>query len=237
MTPIVILIRPQMGENIGAVARAMSNFGLCELRLVAPRDGWPSVRASEVAAGGKAIIENVKLYENFASSMADIHVGYATTARPRDMAKRVLSPEIALREIASFADNIKTALVFGPERTGIENEDVILCDNIITIPTNAENPSLNIAQSSVIIGYEWAKANIALPPHLPQAAKPPAPRQEYLLLFEQLEIYLDKADYFRTLHKKPIMWQNLRNMLLRGTWNEQEIRTFRGVMRSLWEYR
>ncbi len=226
-----------MGENIGAVARAMSNFGLSELRIVAPRDGWPNPKATEMAAGAESIITSAKIYDNFASSMADIHTAYATTARPRDMNKRVTSVETAMKEISAYlSPTIKIALVFGPERTGIENEEINLCDTIITIPTSEQNRSLNLAQSSVIIGYEWMKASSELKVQsAEQSTHNPAPKSDMFGLFDQLEEYLDKSEYFRTTSKKPIMWQNLKNMLLRGKWSEQEIRTFRGMLRSLWE--
>lgn len=237
--PILILVRPQMGENIGAVARAMSNFGLEELRIVAPRDGWPNPKATEMAAGAESIIADAKIYDNFTDSMLDIHAAYATTARPRDMNKRAVSPEIAMREI-SAALTPKVAIVFGPERTGLENEEITLCDSIISIPTSEKNRSLNLAQSSVIIGYEWLKVQQYQNTEIGKQksenfGEHSAPKSDMLGLFEQLEEYLDKSEYFRTENKKPIMWQNLKNMLLRGAWSEQEIRTFRGVIRSLWE--
>lgn len=248
--PIIILIRPQMGENIGAVARAMSNFALSELRIVAPRDGWPNPKAVEMAAGGLEIINSAVVYTDFSSAMADINIAYATTARSRDMNKLVVSVETAMQEIydsLSFAvcnqsSIFKAAIVFGPERTGIENEEITLCDSIITIPVDTKNPSLNLAQSSVIVGYEWFKKN-AEPSDIQDkkeivrgASDSPAPKADIVGLFGQLESYLDEAEYFRTESKKPIMWQNLKNMLLRGEWNEQEVRTFRGMLRSLWEY-
>ncbi|MEK6745767.1 MAG: RNA methyltransferase [Pseudomonadota bacterium] len=240
--PLIILVRPQMGENIGAVARAMSNFGLEELRIVAPRDGWPNPKAVEMAAGAEYIITDAKIYDDFTSAMADINIAYATTARPRDMNKRVVSVEVAMQEIAPSLTlpqrerELKVALVFGSERAGLENDEITLCDNIITIPTSENNRSLNLAQSSVIIGYEWLKMSAEL--GVPSAEKnlqQSAPKSDMFGLFEQLEEYLDKSEYFRTENKKPIMWQNLKNMLLRGAWSEQEIRTFRGVLRSLWE--
>lgn len=234
LIPIVILIRPQMGENIGAVARAMSNFGLNELRIVAPRDGWPNPKSVEMAAGAEYIINDTKIYETFAESMADINIAYATTARPRDMNKRVVEPAQAMAEISARSTD-KIALVFGPERAGIENEEITLCDSIITIPTDTKNKSLNLAQSSVIIGYEWLKANLSNKENSEITNKSPAPKSDIFGLFEQLESYLDKAEYFRVEQKKPVMWQNLKNMLLRGQWSEQEIRTFRGMLRSLWE--
>jgi tRNA/rRNA methyltransferase len=235
LAPVIILVRPQMGENIGAVARAMSNFGLEELRIVAPRDGWPNPKAVEMAAGAEYIITSAKIYPDFANTMADIHAAYATTARARDMNKKVVTAEAAMQEIISSPTSSKMALVFGPERTGLGNEEITLCDSIITIPTSEKNRSLNIAQSSVIIGYEWLKARSESVPRAEKQDSNPAPKSDILALFDQLEEYLDKAQYFRTENKKPIMWQNLKNMLLRGGWSDQEVRTFRGVMRSLWE--
>lgn len=236
MLPCVILIRPQMGENIGAVARAMGNFGLSELRIVSPRDGWPNQKAIEMAAGAEAIITNARIYDDFINAMADINIAYATTARPRDMNKRVIEPAQAMQEIAGKYSHLNIALVFGPERAGIENEEITLCDSIITIPTDAKNRSLNLAQSSVIIGYEWQKVSSELGvPSAEESQQTPAAKSDIIGLFEQLESYLDKADYFRVGQKKPVMWQNLKNMLIRAHWSEQEIRTFRGMIRSLWE--
>lgn len=241
--PTIILIRPQMGENIGAVARAMSNFGLSELRIVAPRDGWPNPKSREMAAGAEDIINSATIYPDFAAAMADINAAYATTARPRYMNKRVVLPQHAMQEIieylktqASSLKPFKVALVFGPERSGIGNEEITLCDSIITIPTDKKNPSLNLAQASVIIGYEWMKASSECGVLGVECGDNiPAPKADMFRMFEQLEKYLDQAEYFRTAHKKTIMWQNLKNMLLRGKWTEQEIRTFRGMLRSLWE--
>mgnify|MGYP001565177377 FL=1 len=232
-----------MGENIGAVARAMSNFGLSELRIVAPRDGWPNPKAVEMAAGGLDIINSAIIYPDFTSAMADIHTAYATTARPRDINKRVVSAQTAMQEIVEVLipkpqslslKPINIALVFGPERTGIENEEIILCDNIISIATSEKNRSLNLAQSSVIIGYEWIKVSSEQNNPAP-STQPLAPKGDMFGLLDQLEKYLDQAQYFRTENKKTIMWKNLKNMLLRGKWSEQEIRTFRGMLRSLWE--
>ena len=270
--PSIILIRPQMGENIGAVARAMSNFGLKELRIVAPRDGWPNPKAVEMAAGAESIIHAAAIYPDFKAAMHDIQLAYATTARPRDMEKRVVEPKAAMEEIRALLSpsppvgeggvggilpqtqalnplndpplpnpppqggrELKIAFVFGPERSGIANEEITLCDTIITIPTSEENRSLNIAQSVVIIGYEWFCAqNIT---HVQQQLPDIAPQEEWHGLFGQLENYLDASDYFRVPHKKPIMWQNLQNMLLRSRLSAQEVRTFRGMLRSLWERR
>jgi len=231
-SPCIILVRPQLGENIGAVARAMANFGLNELRLVAPRDGWPNQRAIEVSSGASHIIEAAKVFPDFASATADTELLYATTARPRDMEKRVLMPTEATAEITACGN--RCALIFGPERTGLENEEIAVCDTIITIPTSADFSSLNIAQSVVVVCYEWLKSSTN--PKL--AVKEPAPlaaKSEWQGLFTQLEAYLDEVNYYRVEHKKPIMWQNLQTMLTRGNWSEQELRSFRGMLRSIWE--
>lgn len=267
--PIIILVRPQLGENIGAAARAMANFGLSELRLVAPRDGWPNKRARETSSGAESIIDSAKVFPDFSAAVADIQRAYATTARPRDMEKRVVTPDIAVREMGqllkgcgdvekwrgaenkespspplSTSPHLKIALVFGPERTGLENEEIGWCDTLITIPTSPEHSSLNLAQSLVVVGYEWWKHAGAAPDPsavpgndilrpLPEVA----PKVDWQGLFEQLESYLDETNYYRVEDKKPLMWQNLKNMLLRGQWSAQEIRSFRGMLRAIWERR
>ena len=233
--PVVILVRPQMGENIGAVARAMSNFGLHELRLAAPRDGWPNPKALEMAASAEWIIHNAKVFSDFKSSMEDIQFAYATTARSRDMEKRVTTPMNAMEEIKEKYQNARVALVFGPERSGLENEEVTWCDTLITIPTAPENASLNIAQSAVILGYEWYRQQDV--DIVAQVFAEYATRAEWQGFFGQLESYLDQVDYFRVAQKKPVMWQNLQNMFLRASLSGQEVRTLRGMLRSLWERR
>ncbi len=228
--PIIILVRPQMGENIGAVARAMSNFGLRELRIVAPRDGWPNEKAQDMASGGIGIVNAAKIFDDFPSAMADIHVAYATTARPRDMEKPTFTPDEA---IASLSAEQNTALVFGPERTGLENSEIAMCDALITIPTAPENSSLNLGQSMVVLGYEWFTHTLNTPAK--ESTHIPATKSDWTGLFDQLEGYLDEVNYYRVAEKKPTMQHNLQTFLMRGQWSEQEVRSFRGVLRSLWE--
>ncbi len=247
--PVIVLIRPQMGENIGAVARAMANFGLTELRLVAPRDGWPNARAWEVSSGAGHILDAAQLYADIPSALADIHTAYATTARGRDIAKRVVTPEEAVKEIIGEASRpnsstLKNALLFGPERTGLENDDIALCDAFITIPTTPDYFSLNLAQAVVILGYEWFTTTVDSPAAnitkiTPQnnEQSPPATKEEWAGLFAQLEAYLDEAKYFRVAEKREVMWNNARNMLLRGRFSSQEISTLRGMLRVIWEGR
>ncbi len=233
-TPIIILVRPQMGENIGAVARAMMNFGLSELRIVAPRDGWPNPRAIEVASGAGHIIEAAQIFADLPSAAHDIQLLYATTARPRDMEKRAVMPPEAMAEIHKAPE--RCALVFGPERTGLENEEIAFCDTIVTIPTSPEHSSLNIAQSAVIMGYEWWQIAQDISANA-NATSELATKGEMQGLFEQLEKILDESNYYRVEHKKPIMWQNMQTMLLRGKWSSQEVQSFRGMLRVLWEGR
>jgi len=252
-TPVIILVRPQLGENIGAVARAMSNFGLKELRLVAPRDGWPNRKAQMMAAGGESIIASAKVFPDTASAMADIEFAYGTTARDRDIEKRMMTVEEAMQEIAipptptlpHKGGGNKVALVFGPERTGLENNDIGWCDALVTIPTAPDNTSLNLAQSAVVVMYEWFKKSAEL--RVQSAEKKAAPlstqhsalatKSDWNGLFEQLDQYLEETHYYRVAHKKRVMWQNMKNMLMRGHWSEQEIRTFRGMLRVLYEGR
>jgi tRNA/rRNA methyltransferase len=235
MLPTVILVRPQMGENIGAVARAMSNFGLKNMRLVAPRDGWPNAKALEMAAGGESQIETAEIFDDVASAIHDLQWLYATTARARDIEKQVLTPKAAMQQMAGQNQQaIKTGLIFGPERSGLENEDIARCHTLITIPTSPDNSSLNLAQSMVILGYEWWQHHTR-PANTLRDLPDIAPGSEWEGMYGQLEQYLDEAAYFRVAEKKPVMWQNLRNMLQRSAMNSQELRTFRGMLRSLWE--
>lgn len=234
--PAVILVRPQMGENIGAVARAMSNFGLSELRLVRPRDGWPNKKAAEMAAGAADIIDGVRVFSEFSDALADLQFAYATTVRPRGMHKPVMEPAEAMaQERIQRNKGLRTALVFGPERTGLENEEVALCDCIITIPTSPTNTSLNVAQASVVVGYEWWRAQAGA--IAPQERQEVAPREEFMGLLGQLEEYLDEVNYYRVADKKTIMWQNVQTMLMRGQWSSQEVRSMRGLLRAIWEKR
>ena len=236
--PVVILVNPQMGENIGAVARAMANFGLSELRLVAPRDGWPNPKATSTAASAEHVLRAATVYPDLPAAMAGVHMAYATTARPRDMEKRVVEPHEAAAQMAkSTREGLTCAIVFGPERTGLTNEDTGLCDTIVSIPTAPEYRSLNIAQSSIIMGYEWLRAIGMEGASQTRELPVPAPREEFIGLLDQLEGYLDTSKYFRVEDKKAVMWQNMQNMLLRAQWSSQEIQTFRGMLRCIWERR
>ena len=235
--PVVILVEPQLGENIGAVARAMHNFGLSELRLVKPRDGWPNPAAQAMAAGGESIIHQAVITDNTQAALKGLQRVYATTARPRDMVKPAMNAREAMAEIRGFeAKGERVGLMFGPERSGLANEDITLADVIISIPTAPENPSLNLAQAMVIVGYEWLIAdNDKVLPGAAEA-EPPASKEELLGFFSQLEEALDAGNFWKVAEKKPQMWINIRNMFSRQSLNAQEVRTLRGMIRCLCDF-
>jgi len=234
--PVIILAQPQLGVNIGMAARAMLNCGLDELRIIDPRDGWPNDDAQAASAGAERVIENAVIFDSLETASADLHKIYATTARPRDMIKRVVTPRQAAAEIIEFQDQeLKTAVLFGREAKGLNNDDIALSDIIINVPLNTEYPSLNLAQAVFAVAYEWCVADDNTPPSqlvTPKDGKP-ANKQELLGLFEHLERELDDCGFLRIKEKRPVMVRNLRNMLGRADLTEQEVRTLRGVIKGL----
>ena len=254
--PTIILIRPQLGENIGAAARAAKNFGLSELRLVAPRDGWPNDKARDMAAGAVDLIDNAAVFATPAAAVADCHYVLATTARERDVHKPVVTPRAVFsypqpydvsdavpNPAPSAPDAARRAILFGPERTGLTNEDVALADAILSIPTHPAYPSLNLAQAVAVVAYEWFQAAGHRPHPAPileaeggatrRAGAEPATKAELQGLFAQLEAALDAADFWRVDGKKPAMWRNIRAIFQRAGLSAQEVRTLRGVIRTL----
>ncbi len=219
--PVIILHSPQMGENIGAAARAMLNFGCDKLRIVSPRDGWPNEKALEMSAGAKNVIENAEIFENLSDAIADLQTVYATTARMRDMQKPVITP----REIEL---NGASGIVFGAERTGLENKDVALVDKIISIPVFEGYTSLNLAQSVGIVCYEVFASGKAVQPNSELASK-----QEFDSMVGHLDECLSEQGFFQTADKKPNMLMNIRSMLGRSEMSSQEVRTMRGIIRAL----
>jgi len=234
--PVIILAQPQLGVNIGMAARAMLNCGLDELRIVQPRDGWPNDDALAASAGAERVIKNAVIFDYLETASADIHKLYATTARPRDMIKPVVTPRQAAVEINQFKDqDLKTAVLFGREAKGLNNDDIAFSDTIINVPLNAEYPSLNLAQAVFAIAYEWFVSGDNTPPSqlvTPKGSKP-ANKQELRGLFEHLEQELDDCGFLRIKEKRPVMVRNLRNMLGRADLTEQEVRTLRGVIKGL----
>ena len=234
--PSVILVEPQLGENIGMVARAMANFGLIDLRIVAPRDGWPNEKAKATASGAGYVLDRARVFDDLASALDDLTYVVATTARQRDGFKRVLGPVEACHGLRQrFAAGQPTGMLFGRERFGLNNEEISLADDIVTFPVNPAYASLNIAQAVLLMAYEFLKTagaeNETLPFSGPEFA--PAPRAELVGLFEQLEAALDSRGYFRPLERKPSQVENLRAVLSRPGFSADEIRLLRGVISSL----
>lgn len=229
--PFMLLIRPQMGENIGAAARAMANFGLGGLRLVAPRDGWPNPKAGDTAGKAMPILDDAALFATAAEAVADCQFVLATTARERAVNMPVYTPRAAMAELrARQAAGERTAILFGPERTGLENAEVALADAVVSIPVAPAYPSLNLGQAVVVLAYEWFQS--AACTRRP-AGEAPAPRAELLGLFDQLEQALDAVNFWRVPEKKETMWRNLRTSLVRAGFSSQDVATWRGLIRSL----
>jgi tRNA/rRNA methyltransferase len=234
--PAIILVEPQMGENIGMVARAMANFGLVELRLVNPRDGWPNERAQATASKADHIIEATKVYETLEQAISDLNFVYATTARERDGYKPVRSPVVAAETLRTkFKAGEGTGILFGRERWGLTNEEVALADEIVTFPVNPAFASLNIAQAVLLMSYEWMKSGMEDVAEVPFQAieQRPSTKDQLFGLFDQLEEALDARNYFHPAGKKPKMVDNLRAVLSRRAFTEQEISVLRGVISSL----
>jgi tRNA/rRNA methyltransferase len=237
--PVVILVEPQLGENIGAAARAMANFGLSRLRLVKPRQSWPNEKAHVMAAGADRVLDSAVLYDNVASAIADCSFVLATTARSHDQAKPVISAADAAAEMAPrIAGGETIGILFGRERNGLENDEVALADRIVTLPVNPAFASLNLAQAVVIVGYEWFKRQTdeKLPFATPQKS-PPAGKEQLLAFFASLERELEKVEFFRPFAKRETMQINLRNIFTRMAPTQQDVQTLYGVVMSIAEGR
>jgi len=237
--PIVVLVEPQLGENIGAAARVMGNFGLSRLRLVKPRDGWPNMQAGRAASGADRILEDAQLYDTVEATIADCTLVLATTARAHDQAKPVISPDAAAALLAprvAGGDNV--AVLFGRERYGLQNREVALADRIVTFPVNPAFASLNLAQAVAVLAYEWFKLACggALPFAMPQKS-PPAGKEQVQAFFADLERELDQIEYFRPLEKRATMLVNLRNIFARMQPTQQDIQTLHGIVVALSEGR
>ncbi len=224
--PTIILVRPQMGENIGATARVMMNFGFRELRVVAPRDGWPNAKAIEMAVHAAPILEKAKIYRTLEGAIGDMNHVAVTTVRDRDMEKTVVTP----REYAAKSHPKKAAIVFGPERSGLTNDEIALADEIISIPVADDLKSLNLAQAVAVMCYEVFSGKI---PKKVIRKNPPVEKAELINMFRHLEDELQESGFFPVAEKKPGMVRNIRNMFSRTGFTMQEIRTMRGIIRSL----
>lgn len=235
VAPVIILAIPQLGENIGKAARAMHNFGLTELRLAAPRDGWPNAKAVSAASGADIVLERAQVFETLSEALADLDLVYATSSRPRDMIKVVTTPERAMMELADGATvGRRCGVVFGGERSGLANNDVIQVHRLIRIPVNPEFASLNLAQAVGLIAYEWHRATVDRPlPNLDVKGSRAANGSEMAQLFEHLEGELDDAGFLFPPEKRPAMVRNIRNLFMRADLTEQEVRTLRGIITAL----
>jgi len=233
--PAVILVRPQLGENIGMVARAMLNCGLTELRLVQPRDGWPSETARAAASGADAVVEGARLFDSTETAIADLHRVYATTARPRGMVKPVVTPAQAARELHDeAAAGHSCGLLFGPERSGLVNDDIALADAVLTVPLNPAFSSLNLAQAVLLVGHSWFLAADETPPRkLETGVGQPASKEEMVNFFERLETALDETGFLFPPEKRPTMVRNLRNLFHRIAPTEAEVNTLHGIISAL----
>jgi len=228
--PAIVLVRPQLAENIGKAARAMLNFGLTDLRLVSPRDGWPNPDAGPAASGADSVIRDAKLYETVADAVADCAHVYATTVRKRGVTKPVVDPAEAAAAVRAAPE--RSAILFGPERAGLETEDVALARTILTVPINPEFGSLNLAQAVILVAYEWSKGtNLAQPPKV--EAEPPAPQSELEGLVLQVDAALDHAGFYFPPDKVPTTKRMVRSILTKPGWNTYEVRTLRGMIAAL----
>ena len=228
--PVVVLVRPQLGENIGKAARAMLNFGLTELRLVEPRDGWPNPSAGPAAAGADIVLERARVYATTAEAVADCAHVYATTVRKRGVTKPVVTPEEAAREMAGNVG--RSAFLFGPERSGLETDDVALARAILTVPINPDFGSLNLAQAVILCAYEWSKHETLVQP-TQEDLLPPAPQDELEGLIDHLDRMLEPKGYFLPESRAEATRRTLRGVLTKPGWNHLEVRTLRGVLSSL----
>jgi tRNA/rRNA methyltransferase len=238
--PIVILVEPQLGENIGMAARAMGNFGLSRLRIVNPRDGWPNVHAKRAASGADHILDQATLFDTVEQAVADCTLLFATTARAHDQAKPVVAPEAAAREIVAQieAGAGEVGILFGRERYGLQNEEVALANRIVTFPVNPGFASLNLAQAVLLMGYEWFKLSTAgaLPFAMPERSEP-ASQHQMQAFFDNLVRELDKVEFLRPAEKRETMLVNLRNIFTRMDPTKQDMHTLHGVVMAIAEGR
>ncbi|HUU67839.1 MAG TPA: RNA methyltransferase [Methyloceanibacter sp.] len=246
LAPAIVLVQPQLGENIGFAARAMANFGLKDLRLVAPRDGWPNDKASAAAAGAAALVDQARVFDSVEAAIGDLHYVLATTARPREMVKEVLSPETAAATLQTRAlDGLRTGVMFGAERSGLDNDAIVLADAILTAPVSPDFASLSLPQAVLLLSYEWLKCQRPRAlgrvtafdgPAMEGTAAPdtrPATRAELFGLFDHLESELDRSGFLKPPEKRPSMVRSIRNMFHRMAATDQDVRTWRGIVAAL----
>ncbi len=233
--PVIVLVEPQLGDNIGAAARAMLNCGLTDLRLVGPRDGWPSSEARAMASGADTVLDSARLYDRIGEAVADLHVVFATTGRRRDMVKHEVTPAEAAAEIRRRGSaGERCGVLFGRERIGLTNDEVVLADAIVNVPLNPAFRSLNLAQAVLLISWEWLRAGDRTPPRkLIEAGHRRATREELLNFLDHLEVALDTGGYFKVEAMRPANLRTIRNLFARAELTDQEVRTLHGIVTAL----
>jgi len=230
MHPVIVLVRPQLGQNIGKAARAMLNFGLTEMRLVAPRDGWPNPDSGPAASGADVILEQAQVFDTVEAAIADCNQVFASTVRRRDLVMPVLGPEQMAEQIAG--SNARSAILFGPERSGLETEEVALASAIVTVPINPQFASLNLAQAVILLAYEWSRrSDLAQPPA--KELEPPAPHGELDGLIGYLNDELDRKGYFHPPARTQATKNTLRTIFTKTGWSSREVKAVRGIVRAL----
>ncbi len=229
-TPVIVLVRPQLGQNIGKAARAMLNFGLTEMRLVAPRDGWPNPDAGPAASGADQVLESAAVFNSVADAIADCNLVFASTVRRRDLIMPVVGP----REMAEtiHQSSGRTAILFGPERSGLESEDVALANAIVTVPINPEFGSLNLAQAVILLAYEWSRQGELAQPTLKEL-EPPAPMAELEGLFGHIDTSLDGAGYYFPPERTAATQATIRTLINKTGWSSREVKAMHGIVRAL----
>jgi tRNA/rRNA methyltransferase len=228
--PVIVLVRPQLGQNIGKAARAMLNFGLTEMRLVSPRDGWPNPEAGPAASGADVVLEQAQLYDSVADAIADCSLVFASTVRRRDLVMPVVGPGQMAEQIA--AAPIRSAILFGPERSGLETADVARSNAIVTVPINPEFGSLNLAQAVILLAYEWSRQPSLAQPTVKEI-EPPAPHGELDALIIQLNDELDSKGYFHPPSRTEATKNTLRTIFTKTGWSSREVKAIRGIIRAL----
>jgi tRNA/rRNA methyltransferase len=230
MDPVIVLVRPQLGQNIGKAARAMLNFGLTEMRLVTPRDGWPNPDAGPSASGADVVLEQAKLFATVAEAIADCRHVFASTVRRRDLVMPVLGPEQMAEQIRASAG--RSAILFGAERSGLETEEVALANAIVTVPINPEFGSLNLAQAVILLAYEWSRrAGLSQPPA--RELESPAPHAEVEGLIGQLDAELEQKGYFHPPSRTQSTRNTIRTIFTKTGWSSREVKAVRGIIRAL----
>jgi tRNA/rRNA methyltransferase len=233
--PVIVLVNPQLGQNIGKAARAMLNFGLIEMRLVAPRDGWPNPEAGPAASGADIVLEKAQVFETTAEAVADCGQVFASTVRRRDLVMPVVGPEEMAKRIRETAS--RTAILFGPERSGLESADVALSTAIVTVPINPEFGSLNLAQAVILLAYEWSRGEMLVQPTMREGGEPPAPHAELESLIARFDRELEATGYYFPPERTEATRTTMRTILTKPQWSSREIKAMHGMLRQMTERR